>query len=63
MLLIAGIERNSGPLSDSSTSSSDFVTSAEEQAIKDKISVVHNNVLSILNKLDLIQLNFDNLTS
>ena len=36
MLLIAGIERNPGPMSDSSVSSSDSITSAEEQAIKDK---------------------------
>ena len=55
MLLIAGIERNPGPLSDSSASSSDSIISAEEQAIKDKFSVVHYNVQSILNKLDLIE--------
>ena len=55
MLLIAGIERNPGPLSDSSVSSSDSIISAEEQAIKDKFSVVHYNVQSILNKLDLIE--------
>ena len=55
MLLIAGIKRNPGPLSDSFVSSSDSITSAEEQAIKDKFSVVHYNVQSILNKLDLIE--------
>ena len=56
ILLIAGIERNPGPLSDSSVSSSDSIISAEEQAIKDKFSVVHYNVQSILNKLDLMLL-------
>ena len=55
MLLIAGIERNPGPLSDSSVSALDSITSAEEQATKDKFSVVHYNVQSILNKLDLIE--------
>ena len=55
MLLIAGRERNPGPISDSSVSSSDSITSAEEQASKDKLSVVPYNVQSILNKLDLIE--------
>ena len=55
MLLIAGSERNPGPLSDSSASSSDSIISAEEQAIQDKFSVVRYNVQSILNKLDLIE--------
>ena len=53
MLLISGIERNPGPLSDSSISSTNtMITIAEEQAIKDKFSVVHYNVQSIINKLD-----------
>ena len=55
MLLIAGRERNPGPISDSSVSSSDSITSAEEKASKDKLSVVPYNVQSILNKLDLIE--------
>ena len=52
MLLISGIEgieRNPGPLSDSSISSTNtMITTAEEQAIKDKFSVVHYNVQSII---------------
>ena len=63
MLLISGIERNPGPLSDSSVNSTNtMITTAEEQAIKDKFSVVHYNVQSIINKLDLIETelrNFD----
>ena len=55
MLLIAGFKRNPGPLSDSSVSSSDSIISTEEQAIKDKFSIVHYIVQSILNKLDLIE--------
>ena len=39
-------------LSNFSVSSSDSITSAEEQTIKDKFSVVQ----SILNKLDLIEI-------
>lgn len=64
MLLISGIERNPGPISDSSISSTTttYITSTEEQTIKNKFSVVHYNVQSILNKLDLIETelcNFD----
>lgn len=55
MLFIGGIERNPGPLSDSSTSSSDTITTSEEKIIKDKFSIVHYNVQSLLNKLDLIE--------
>ena len=61
MLLISGIERNPGPLSDSSISSTNTIlTTAEEQAIKNKFSVVHYNVQSIINKLDLIETELQN---
>ena len=44
MLLISGIDRNPGPLSDSSISSTNtIITTAEEQAFKNKFSVVHYN--------------------
>ena len=63
MPLISGIERNPGPFSDSSISSTNTIlTTAEEQAIKNKFSLVHYNVQSIINKLDLIETelrNFD----
>ena len=62
MFLISGIERNPDPLSYSSISSTNTITTAEEQAIKDNFSVVHYNVQSILNKLDIIETelrNFD----
>ena len=55
MLLIAGIERNPGPLSDSSASSSDSITLVAEQVIKDKFSVLHYYVQSISNELDLTE--------
>ena len=54
LLLIAGIERNPGPasqFSDMSFSSS----SVKEQIFEDKFSIVHYNVQSVTNKLDLIE--------
>ncbi|MEW8547189.1 MAG: endonuclease/exonuclease/phosphatase family protein, partial [Candidatus Thiodiazotropha sp.] len=57
LLFISGIERNPGPASTSSSSSS---TTFEEKVIKDKFSVVHYNVQSIMNKLDLIETEFRN---
>lgn len=54
LLLIAGIERNPGPasqFSDTSFSSS----SVKEQIIEDKFSIVHYNVQSLANKIDLIE--------
>ena len=54
LLLIAGIERNPGPasqLSDTSFSSS----SVKQQIIEDKFSIVHYNVQSLANKIDLIE--------
>ena len=54
LLLIAGIERNPGPasqLSDTSFSSS----SVKQQIIEDKFSIVHYNVQSLANKINLIE--------
>lgn len=50
LLLISGIERNPGPASTASLSSSSSSTSFEEKVIKEKFSVVHYNVQSIMNK-------------
>ena len=61
LLFIGGIERNPGPLSSSSDDSISFL-SAAEHIIEDKLSIVHYNVQSIANKMDLIQsklCNFD----
>ena len=57
LLLIAGIERNPGPLSESSESSanSNSNLSVTEHIIEDKFSIVYYNVQSIANKLDLIE--------
>ena len=60
LLLLSGIERNSGPLSNDSVSS--VSTSQEKSIIKDEFSVVHYNVQSISNKIDLLEselMNFD----
>ena len=54
LLLIGGIERNPGPLSESSVDSNSDL-SATEHIIEDKFSIVHYNVQSIANKLDLIE--------
>ena len=53
-LLIAGIERNPSLLSEnfySSTASSSFLDNLN---MKSKLSIVHNNIQSITNKVDLI---------
>ena len=60
LLLLSGIERNSGPLSNDSVSS--VSTIQEKSIIKDEFSVVHYNVQSISNKIDLLEselMNFD----
>ena len=54
LLLIGGIERNPGPSSESSVDSNSDL-SATEHIIEDKFSIVHYNVQSIANKLDLIE--------
>ena len=59
LLLIAGIERNPGPLSEdsySSTASSSFLDNLNR---KGKFSVVHNNIQSITKKVDLIDSELD----
>ena len=50
LLFISGIERNPGPVSSASFSSFSCSTTLEEKLIKDKFSVVHYNVQSIVNK-------------
>ncbi|MES9992770.1 MAG: endonuclease/exonuclease/phosphatase family protein, partial [Candidatus Thiodiazotropha sp.] len=60
LLFISGIERNPGPASTASSSSSSSSTTFEEKIIKEKFSVVHYNVQSITNKLDLIETEFRN---
>lgn len=60
LLLLSGIERNPGPVSfDSSSSTSPSIT-MDEKVIKDKFSIVHYNVQSIVNKLDLIESELQN---
>ena len=62
LLFISGIERNPGPASTASLCSSSSSTTFEENVIKEKFSVVHYNVQSIMNKLDIIETelrNFD----
>ena len=61
LLFIGGIERNPGLSSSSSDDSISFL-SAAEHIIEDKFSIVHYNVQSIANKMNLIQselCNFD----
>ena len=60
LLLLSGIERNPGPFSNDSVSS--VSTIQDENIIKDKFSIVHYNVQSISNKIDLLEselMNFD----
>ena len=60
LLLIAGIERNPGPSSESSDESNFDLSGTEH--IGDRFKIVHYNVQSIMNKVDLIEsecLNFD----
>ena len=51
---MAGIECNPGPRSVLSTDSDLFI-SETSQIVEDKCSIVHYNVQSIANKLDLIE--------
>ena len=55
LLFISGIERNSGPASNSSFDVSSTSLSLDEKLIENKFSVVHYNIQSIANKLDLIE--------
>ena len=60
LLLISDIERNPSPASSLNSSSSS--TTFEEKVITEKLSVVHYNVQSIMNELDIIEMelrNFD----
>ena len=58
LLLRAGIERNPGPSSDDSFSSTD--STVEQSAIKDKFSVIHYNIQSISKKIELIEAELSN---
>ena len=56
LLLISGIERNPGPVShDSVGSASSLIDDENEKIIQDKFSIVHYNVQSIANKIDIIE--------
>ena len=54
-LFISGIERNPGPASNNSFDSSSTSFTPDEKVIESKFSVVHYNIQSIANKLDLIE--------
>ena len=61
LLLLAGIEPNPGPTSVNSASSSNTSVSFDDLSmIKNKFSVVHYNVQSISDKLDIIESEFCN---
>ena len=60
ILFISGIERNPGPVSTASFNSSSSSTTLEEKLKKDQFFVVHYNVHSIVNKLDIIETEFQN---
>lgn len=55
MLLIAGIERNPGPTLNDSFNSLESTLIFDEKVIQEKISVVHYNVQSIVNKIDILE--------
>ena len=63
LLLLAGIELNPGPISEASTISSNLSsTYGDLKMVKDKFSIVHYNIQSLTNKLDIIEselCNFD----
>ena len=60
-MLIAGIEPNPGPISENSVNSSTLSVSFDDlNAIKNKFSVVHYNVQSISDKLDITESEFCN---
>ena len=58
LLLTAGVERNPGPSSTSSSSSTFSTPSFDETVIKNNFSIVHYNVRSLANKIDLIESEF-----
>ena len=55
LLLIGGIEQNPGPMSDDSLNSSSSEPTFGNTAIKSKFSIVHYNIQSFNNKLDIIE--------
>ena len=55
LLLIGGIEQNPGPHSDVSLKSSSSGPVFESTAINNKFSIVHYNIQSLSNKLDIIE--------
>lgn len=54
-LLIGGIERNPGPLLNDSGDSSSVGSTSEDMNIRKKFSIVHYNIQSLSNKVDLIE--------
>ena len=61
LLLLAGIEPNPSPISEASTSFYNLSSDSDDlNMIKDKFSVVHYNVQSILNKVDIIESELSN---
>ena len=54
-LLIGGIERNPGPLLNDSRDSSSVGSTSEDMNIRKKFSIVHYNIQSLSNKVDLIE--------
>ena len=60
LLLITSIERNTCLIMDDSFPSTDLLSSCGGMTLKDKFSVVHCNVQSILNKVHLIESKFCN---
>ncbi|MES9994358.1 MAG: reverse transcriptase family protein [Candidatus Thiodiazotropha sp.] len=61
LLLLAGVEPNPGPISEASTSSSNLSLDLNDiDMIKDKFSVVHYNVQSISNKIDILESELSN---
>ena len=62
LLFISAAESNPGPASTATLSSSSSSTTFEEKVIKENFSIIHYNVQSIMNKLDIIETelrNFD----
>ena len=55
LLLTAGIERNPGPLAEDSYSSTASCSFLDNLNTKGKFSIIHNNIQSITNKVDLTE--------
>ena len=61
LLLLAGIEPNPGPITEASTISSNLSsTHGDLKLVKYEFSIVHYNVQSVTNKLDIIESELSN---